>query len=300
MPPRRPLRVLHTADVHLDGDVGGTLEQQAAYRERGQRILQRISIGRWPTRSICCSSPVTSSTTIACRTPPSPLFGASSTGCASRWSSCPATPTRSTGGSIYDRHDFSAGAPHVHVIRQRDGETTRTSRSFQVSVWGRAMEEHVPDLSALGEHPAPRRPSLVPFPWVTASSTPSGSGRTARRRSSRRRFATRAGTTSLSATITLRTDVSQGRVAAHYPGAPLRGGWGALWRRAAHGLLRGRPHPRQPAAPRLRRPWLTTVRPRARRPASRLACGAPVCRAARPSSGNPRAVPPSAAPRRRS
>src|SRR5262245_5581855 len=40
--PRRPLRMLHTADVHLDGDVGGGPEHQAAHRERSRRVLSRI------------------------------------------------------------------------------------------------------------------------------------------------------------------------------------------------------------------------------------------------------------------
>ena len=102
--------------------------------------------------------------------------------------------------SIYDRHDFSAGAPHVHVIRQRDGETLDFPE-LQVSVWGRAMEEHVPTFQPLGNIPRPddRRWSIA---MGHGFFYPEGSGRTARRRSSRRRFATRAGTTSLSATIT--------------------------------------------------------------------------------------------------
>src|SRR6266849_4593650 len=43
MPPsRRPLRVLHTADVHLESDGYGDAHQQAAHTERGRRIFQRI------------------------------------------------------------------------------------------------------------------------------------------------------------------------------------------------------------------------------------------------------------------
>jgi len=43
MPPsRRPLRVLHTADVHLDSDGGGHPERQAAHREHGRRVFRRI------------------------------------------------------------------------------------------------------------------------------------------------------------------------------------------------------------------------------------------------------------------
>ena len=40
--PRRPVRVLHTADVHLESDGYGDARQQAAHQERGRRIFQRI------------------------------------------------------------------------------------------------------------------------------------------------------------------------------------------------------------------------------------------------------------------
>src|SRR5438445_11255161 len=43
MPPsRRPLRVLHTADVHLESDGYGDTSQQAAHRERERRTFERI------------------------------------------------------------------------------------------------------------------------------------------------------------------------------------------------------------------------------------------------------------------
>src|SRR5262245_46801585 len=43
MPPvRRPLRVLHTADVHLHSDGYGTASEQAAHLERGRRVFRRI------------------------------------------------------------------------------------------------------------------------------------------------------------------------------------------------------------------------------------------------------------------
>ncbi|HEU5322150.1 MAG TPA: metallophosphoesterase, partial [Methylomirabilota bacterium] len=40
--PRRPLRVLHTADVHLESDGYGDARQQAAHQARGRRVFQRI------------------------------------------------------------------------------------------------------------------------------------------------------------------------------------------------------------------------------------------------------------------
>jgi DNA repair exonuclease SbcCD nuclease subunit len=39
---RRSLRVLHTADVHLDSDGYGNAAAQAAHRERGRRVWSRI------------------------------------------------------------------------------------------------------------------------------------------------------------------------------------------------------------------------------------------------------------------
>ena len=41
-PSRRPLRVLHTADVHLDSDGGGNPGQRAAHHERDRRVFRRI------------------------------------------------------------------------------------------------------------------------------------------------------------------------------------------------------------------------------------------------------------------
>src|SRR5712692_6992273 len=39
---RRPLRLLHTADIHLDSDGCGNAAEQAAHRERERRIFRRI------------------------------------------------------------------------------------------------------------------------------------------------------------------------------------------------------------------------------------------------------------------
>jgi hypothetical protein len=42
-PSRRPLRVLHTAGVHLDCDRHGSPGQAAVHRESGPRVFQRPS-----------------------------------------------------------------------------------------------------------------------------------------------------------------------------------------------------------------------------------------------------------------
>jgi DNA repair exonuclease SbcCD nuclease subunit len=54
--------------------------------------------------------------------------------------------------SIYDRHDFTADARHVHVIRRPDGETIEFP-DLDVLVWGRAMEEHEPAFRPLAHIP---------------------------------------------------------------------------------------------------------------------------------------------------
>src|SRR4030095_2696716 len=147
MPPRRSLRVLHTADVHLDGDVGGTLEQQAAYRERGRRVLQRIvdraladEVDLLLIAGDLFDNNRVPDDTIAfvrgeldrLRQPVVILPG-----------NHDALYTK----SIYDRHDFSAGAPQVHVIRQRQGETLDFPE-LGVGVGGRDLEEHVRSLQS--------------------------------------------------------------------------------------------------------------------------------------------------------
>ncbi|HVG76861.1 MAG TPA: DNA repair exonuclease [Patescibacteria group bacterium] len=224
MPPRRSLRVLHTADVHLDGDVGGTLEQQAAYRERGRRVLQRIvdralddevdllliagdlfDHNRVPDATIA----FVRGELDRLRQPVVIL---------------PGNHDALYSKSIYDRHDFSAGAPHVHVIRQRDGETLDFPE-LQVSVWGRAMEEHVSTFQPLGNIPRPddRRWSIAMghgffYPERQRPDRSSPIFAEEIRDAGWDYFAL--------GHHHLRTDVSQGRVAAHYPGAPLEGGSG--------------------------------------------------------------------------
>ena len=53
---------------------------------------------------------------------------------------------------IYARHDFTAGAKHVHVIRRPDGETIDFPE-LDAIVWGRGMEEHEPAFQPLAHIP---------------------------------------------------------------------------------------------------------------------------------------------------
>lgn len=221
MLPRRSLRVLHTADVHLDGDVGGSAEQQLAYRERGRAVLRRI-VDRALADEVdlvliagdLFDHNRVPDTTLAfvqaqldrLRQPVVILPG-----------NHDALYTR----SIHDRHDFSAGAPHVHVIRRLDG-LTLDFPELEVSVWGRAMEEHVPTFQPLAN-----LPSRDDRRWSIAMGH--GFFYPERQRPDRSSpiFADEVRDSGWDYLALghhhVRTDVSQGPVAAHYPGAPMEG-----------------------------------------------------------------------------
>jgi DNA repair exonuclease SbcCD nuclease subunit len=69
--------------------------------------------------------------------------------------------------AIHDRHDFTAGVNHVHVIRQLNGETTDFPE-LELVVWGRAMEEHEPRFRPLAHIPEAHRKDKGPVPDVPA------------------------------------------------------------------------------------------------------------------------------------
>ena len=148
---RRPLRVLHTADVHLGSDAYGRAEEQAAQYERERRVFTRIvdraladqvdllliagdlfDHNRVPDEAV----EFVRTELDRLRQPVVILPGNHD---------CLQT------GAIYDRHDFPAR--HVHVIRQLDGETIEFPELDAV-VWGRAMEEHEPAFQPLAHIPA--------------------------------------------------------------------------------------------------------------------------------------------------
>jgi DNA repair exonuclease SbcCD nuclease subunit len=227
MPSRRSLRVLHTADVHLDGDVGGNAEQQLAYRERGRAVLRRIvdraladevdlvliagdlfDHNRVPDATIA----FVRAQLDRLRQPVVILPG-----------NHDALYTK----AIYDRHDFSAGAPHVHVIRRLEGQTLDFPE-LELSVWGRAMEEHVPTFQPLAN-----LPSRDDHRWSIAMGHGFFYPERQRPERSSPIFADEIRDSGWDYLALghhhVRTDVSQGRVAAHYPGAPMEG--------SAHGTI---------------------------------------------------------------
>ena len=218
MPSRRSLRVLHTADVHRDGDAGGSLAQQAAYRERGRRVFQRI-VDRALTDEVDLlliagdlfdHNRVPDATVAFVRAELDRLRQPVVI--------LPGNHDALYASSIYDRHDFSVGARHVHVIRRLDGETLDFPE-LDVSVWGRAMEEHSPAFQPLGNLPRPgeRRWSIAMghgffYPERQRPDRSSPIFADEIRDARWDYFAL--------GHHHLRTDVSQGPVAAHYPGAP--------------------------------------------------------------------------------
>ena len=145
--PRRPLRALHTADVHLDDDSYGSKG-----RERGRRVFQAIiecaladevdllliagdlfDHNRVPDDSIA----FVRSELDRLRQPVVIL---------------PGNHDALYANAIHDRHDFREGTNHVYVIRQLHGETIELPE-LDVVVWGRAMEEHEPAFRPLARIP---------------------------------------------------------------------------------------------------------------------------------------------------
>ncbi len=218
-PSRRPLRVLHTADVHLDSDSGGNPGQRAAHHERGRRVFQRI-VDRALTDKVDLlliagdlfdHNRVPDETVAFVRTELERLRQPVVI--------LPGNHDSLRTNAIYDRHDFTAGAGHVHVIRRLNGETIDFPE-LDVVVWGRAMEEHEPGFRPLADIPGrdDRR-------WCLAMAH--GFFYEARQRPERSSpiFADEVRDTGWDYIALghqhVPTNVSQGSVAAYYAGAPL-------------------------------------------------------------------------------
>lgn len=151
--PRRPLRVLHTADIHLDSDGYGNAADQAAHRERERRIFRRIVECALTERvdllliagDLFDHNRASDETVQFVRTELGRLRQPVII--------LPGNHDCLRTNAIYDRHDFTSGASHVHVIRTLDGESVELPDLGAV-VWGRAMEEHEPGFSPLAGIPS--------------------------------------------------------------------------------------------------------------------------------------------------
>ena len=215
---RRPLRVLHTADVHLDSDGGGPA-QQAAHNERGRRGFRRIVDRALADQvdlvliagDLFDHNRASDETIAFVRRELDRLHQPVVI--------LPGNHDALRANAIYDRRDFSAGASHVHVIRGLNGQTIEFPELDAV-VWGRAMEEHTPEFQPLAQLPsrdAGRWSLVMAHGFFFAE----------RQRPDRSSpiFADEirdAGWDYLAlGHHHARTDVSQGGVAAHFAGAPM-------------------------------------------------------------------------------
>jgi len=146
------LRVLHTADVHLDSDGYGSAVERAAYAERGRRVFRCIVDRALTDRvdllliagDLFDHNRVPDETVAFVRAELDRLRQPVVI--------LPGNHDCLRPNAIYDRHDFTAGAEHIHVIRRLDGETIEFPE-LDAIVWGRAMEEHAPEFSPLAHIP---------------------------------------------------------------------------------------------------------------------------------------------------
>jgi DNA repair protein SbcD/Mre11 len=218
-PSRRPLRVLHTADVHLDGDGYGNAEHHAAHQARGRRIWSRI-IDRALEDQVdvlLIAGDLFDHNGVADETI---AFVRGELGRLRQpVVILPGNHDALGTGSIYDRHDFTAGANHVHVIRRLNGDTVELPE-LDVVVWGRAMEEHTPTFQPLAHIPArdDRR-------WCLAMAHGFFYSERQRPERSSPIFADEVRDTGWDYVALghhhVRADVSQGAVTAYYAGAPI-------------------------------------------------------------------------------
>jgi DNA repair exonuclease SbcCD nuclease subunit len=150
--PRRSLRVLHTADVHLGSDGYGGPAEQEAHRARERRVLERVvdrALGDRVDLLLIAGDLFDHN-----RVPDETVEFVR--GQLDRLRSpvviLPGNHDCLRTSAIYDRHDLTAGTRHVHVIRRLEGETIELPE-LDALVWGRAMEEHEPGFSPLAGIP---------------------------------------------------------------------------------------------------------------------------------------------------
>lgn len=154
-PTKQPLlKILHTADVHLDCDSYGDREQRQAlcsqYRHAFEAIIdcaldEAVDLlliagdlfdhNRVPDETVAFVQE-------QLRRLSQPVI------------ILPGNHDCLYTGSIYDRHDFSAACDNVQVITHLNGQIIELP-ALDAVVWGRAMEEHEPGFHPL-EH-IPRR-----------------------------------------------------------------------------------------------------------------------------------------------
>jgi DNA repair exonuclease SbcCD nuclease subunit len=205
--------------VHLHSDSYGSAQAQAAHRERVQRVFSRI-IDRALADQVDLlliagdlfdHNRVPDETVAFVRAELDRLRQAVVI--------LPGNHDALYANAVHDRHDLTAGASHVHVIRGLNGESIDLPE-LDAIVWGRAMEEHDPTFQPLAHIPG-----RADGRWSLAMAH--GFFYPDRQRPERSSpiFADEIRDTGWDYIALghqhVQTDVSQGRVAAHYAGAPL-------------------------------------------------------------------------------
>lgn len=149
---RRALKILHTADVHLDCESYGKPEQRQAHRALYYRCFETIV-----TRAISAEVDVfliAGDLFDHNRVPDDTIAFTQEQ---LRRLSCPTVILPGNHdclytNAIYDRHSFQAECPNVQVITALDGQVIEFP-GLDLVVWGRAMEEHTPDFRPLAHIP---------------------------------------------------------------------------------------------------------------------------------------------------
>ena len=149
---KRSLRVLHAADLHLDGDAYGNVEQQAAQRQRERRTFQQV-VDRALTDHVdlvLIAGDLFDHNRVSDET--IQFVRAELARLRQPVVLLPGNHDCLEANGVHDRHDFAAGASHVHVIRRLDGEIVEFPE-LDAIVWGRGMHEHVPSFEPLAHIP---------------------------------------------------------------------------------------------------------------------------------------------------
>lgn len=220
---KRPLRVLHTADVHLGSDAYGSADEQAAHRARERRTFQRI-VDRALTDHVDLLL-IAGDLFDHNRVPDDTIaFVQAELGRLRQpVVIMPGNHDVMVANGVHDRHDFAAGVSHVHVIRRLDGETIDFPELDAV-VWGRAMQEHT-----LAFQPLAHVPVRDDRRWCLAMAHGFFYAERQRPERSSPIFADEVRDTGWDYLALghhhVRADVSQGSVTACYAGAPVQE-WG--------------------------------------------------------------------------
>jgi DNA repair exonuclease SbcCD nuclease subunit len=216
---KRPLTILHTADIHLDSDSYGTAEQRQTHRASFRRCFQAI-VDRALDEAVDLLL-IAGDLFDHNRVPDETLLFAQEQLQRLQQPAVilPGNHDCLYTNAIYDRYDIATACDRVQVISQLDGQVLEFPELHLV-LWGRAMEEHEP-----GFHPLEHLPTRHDQRWHIAMAH--GFFYETRQEAERSSpiFAEEIRDTgwdyiALGHQHAL-TDVSQGEVVAYYPGAPL-------------------------------------------------------------------------------